>query len=492
MPFSAIAKLADLGTQALASIRARLPGKNTELTSYLGATSRAWAMGLFGLQRTAEAIARESPPNPKTSDLGIQTWAQVSGVPSNAGGYGQNSAVPSTGGQAPVTGTSGAMVLGGQQLVGPDGVTIIELVGDVTIPATGSFAAVTPGSAGNMPVGTQLSWLTPPAGCDGSVTLSSPLIDGDDLETIPHLFGRLQALWQASLKGGANIDYEEWSEALAGVDAAYIYPRRGGTGTLDIIITQPGSGSARLASGTLIKNVQQAVNALMPTDVDAVNVMTASMPGDRGLTFHAVAFLNTNYVWDWDDTGGAWTVSAYNAGALTLTLDTAPDATLVDAVNNGSQPRIQVLNTTTGAPIVAEQVSVTAISGNVLTIANALSVAPTPGDPVYAGAYAATPAAQAILDYVNGLGPSRVSGCADIVEVWDDVASVWAAGHAALDVTDTDGTRMLDKLAGVNGLTIAIDAITGGTSADFVPGDTFTAPPELARAAYVIVTQGAP
>lgn len=492
MPIPTIASLSTLMTQSLAFLRVRLPGKASDLTSFLGVIGRATAMAVFGLQRTAEAIDRESPPNQKTSDLGIITWADISGVPSNLGGYGRDGATTSSGGTGNVTGTGGTSVLDGQQLVAPDGVTILKLVGSITIPTVGTFAAVTPGSAGNLPATTVLTWLTPPTGCDGTVTLSAPLSGGEDLETIDHLFGRLRDRWQSPPKGGANIDYQEWAGAVEGVAEAYVYSRRGGTGTVHVVVTAPGGALTRIPAAQVITDVQTKLDSLKPTDVDEVIVYPPEMQASNALTLRASAFLATGYTWDWDDTGGSWTVASYSgAGPVTLDMGAALPQSLKDAINNGDQPLIQVVNTSVGAPIVVEQVRVLSFSGTVLTLQHALVVAPTTGDEVRAGSYAAAFAAQKMLDFLNALGPSRSSGFADEVNPWDDIASVWGVGNSALSAADTDGTRLLSRLAGVNGLLIKVGA--GSPAAvDFQPPDSYTLPPEMARALRCLVTQAAP
>lgn len=494
MPIQTFSTLSTLINEALAAVRTRLPGYGTDIGSFLGALQRAWAMGIFGLQRTAEAIDRESPPNQKTSDAGIIAWAEISGVPSNRGDgqYGQNAASAAEGGLGNVTGTATTVVLAGQQLVAADGVTIFELDADVTIPAVGSFSAVTEGAAGNLDAGDVLTWLTPPTGCDATVTLSSGLSGGEDLETIAHLFGRLRDRWQAPPKGGANIDYKEWAAAVDGVDEAYVYSRRGGTATVHVVITSPGSGAARIASDALIDKVQARLDSLKPTDVDECIVMAATEPSGRALTIEALAFLSPGYAWDWNDTTGTWTVVAYSAGPKTLEVDNPLPDDLKAAIDGGAKPRIQVVNTTSGAPVVIEQVRVLSYAGAVMTLENELLVAPTVGDSVYAGSYAASTAANAILAFIDSLGPSRASGFADDVTVWEAIASIWGCGDAALSVTDTDDiTRMLSRLAGTNGLTIAVGAGSPAT-VDFEPQDTYVAAPEVARAARVIVRQATP
>lgn len=489
MPLSTTASLSTLMQQSLAFVRARFPGRATDLASFLGAISRVIGMGMFGLQRTAESIDRDSPPSTKSSELGLVTWADISGVPSNQGGYGQDFATPSSGGQGPVTGTAATVVLAGQQLTAPDGVTIIELAGTVVIPATGSFFAVTPGTAGNLPVGTVLTWISPPSGCDPSVTLSSPLTGGEDEETLPHLFDRLRTRWQAPPKGGANVDYKEWAEGVTGIETAYVYSRRGGSGTVHVVVTTPGSGTARIPTAIKVDEVQSTIDLLKPTDVDEFIAMAPEMPDANKLTIRASIFLSPGYEWDWDDTAGVWTVAAYAFPLLTLSA-TIP-ASLKAAIDANEQPLIQVVNTTVGAPVVVQQVRVVAydVTQLILTLATALTVAPTPGDAVYAGSYAAPIIAQSMLDFIDSLGPSRLSGFADVVTQWQDVASVWGTGGAALNILDTDGiTRIVSRLSETNGLTIAVGA-GAPADEDFEPDDTYTIPPEIARAALVYATR---
>jgi len=51
----------------------------------------------------------------------------------------------------------------------------------------GKFIAVTPGTAGNLPVGTVLTWQSPPSGADSTVTLTSPLRGASILDLKPLL-----------------------------------------------------------------------------------------------------------------------------------------------------------------------------------------------------------------------------------------------------------------------------------------------------------------
>lgn len=493
MPLSSIASLSTLQAQAVAFLRSRFSTRASGTANFLGKEAFAWAMALFGIQRTAEAIDRDSPPQQKSSQLGLETWATISGLVSNLGGYGRNGAVAAKGGLAPVTGTATTLVTDGQELTAPDGVTVIKLVGDVTIPATGSFAAVTLGSAGNLQAGTVLTWVTPPVGCDATVTLSSALESGEDQETLAHLFQRIADKWQKPPKGGANIDYKTWAEEVEGVDTAYVFPRRRGSGTVDIVVTAPGSGTSRIPTNDVIDAVQAVIDADRPGDVEDALVMGPQMPDAAELTIYASVFLTPNYEWDWDDTGGSWAVAGYSGGTPSVTLDNPIPASLKSAVDNGDQPLIQIVSTTGGSSVIPEQRRVLSYDGThlILTLDSAFSVAPTSGDKVYAGSYAAPLIAKAMLDFVDSLGPSRISGLADIVDEWEYIASVWGIGDAAVQTKDTDNTtRLVSRLAQASGLLIGV-GIGSPAAVDYSPPDTYTLPPEIARAAHVVAKQAA-
>jgi uncharacterized phage protein gp47/JayE len=495
MPLSQIASLATLEQQAIAFVRTRFPGRATGPQNFLGKIARVVAMALFGLQRTAEAIDKDAVPTNRTSTLALDLWAFVFGVPSNAGGYGRNQPTAATGGQAPVTGRAGITVAAGLILTAPDGVTQIRLNGPVTLPGTGSFVAVTKGTSGNLPAGTQLSFVSPPAGCDGTVTLTSPLGGALDLESNASLLQRIYFRLQTPPKGGAVVDYKTWAEEIDGVYIAYVYPRRLGSGTVDVVITAAGSGAGRVPPPAVQNAVTSAITALLPTDVEIYETLVPSQPAGKTLSIRVRAVAAAaQYAWDWDDTSASYTVAAFAAGPpATVTLNIAAPVSLTTAIDGGFTPRIQIVSSAAGAPVVPMQARVTAYDGTktILTLENptpAGLVAPNVGDAIYAGSYAAPLVAQAVLAYVDSVGPSRASGYGDIVVSWDDLISIWRIGQTAIDVLDTDGRTKMVKNLVPGGVTIAVGA--GAPSAvDYQPTDTLIAPPELALAARVVCTQ---
>jgi hypothetical protein len=490
MPLLNTARLDTLITQSLSFIRTRFPGKATGNANFLGKVARAWAMGLFSIQRSIEAVDRDSPPSSKSSTLALDTWAFTIGVPKNTGGFGRNDATAATGGLAPVTGVATTVVLAGSTLTAPDGVTVIELVANVIIPATGSFIAQTTGTGGNLPTGTVLTWDSPPAGCDPTVTLSSPLSGAEDVEDNAALLQRILDREQQPPKGGANIDYKGWAEGVDGVFIAYVYPRRAGTGSVDIVITAAGSGAGRIPSATVQANVLAYVDSQKPTDVEQVRVLLPVQPSAKDLSVKVGAILRPAYSWDWDDVGLTFTVAGYSAGTPSVTLNTAAPQSLLDAVDLGNKPRIQVVNSNVAAPVIAETARVIAYDGThtILTLEDPLSSTPTNGDRVYAGSYAAPLIAQGILDYVDTIGPSKLSGLADPVNFWSDVVSLLGIADAAIDTFDVDGTTKLIDHIPAGALTIAVGAgVPSGN--DFQSVDPLLTAPEMARASHVIVYQ---
>jgi hypothetical protein len=490
MALSVLATLATLRSQGRAFLRSRFPSAGVNDAQFLGKLANVVGMAMFGLQRTAEQIDRDSPPNTKTSTLGLDTWAFCFGLPSNAGGYGRNQATASTGGVAPVTGTPGAVVAAGQQLTAPDGTTVIQCTNGGTIPFSGTFSAITAGTVGNLGVGTVLTWISPPAGCDATVTLSSALANAIDQEQNAPLLSRTLQRTQTPPKGGANIDYQQWATENASVPAyqAYVYPRRQGTGTVDIVITQLGSGAGRSPLISVQNAVIAFIASIQPTNIEGVNVLLPYQPASKNLTIRVRATTAIKYGWDWIDTATSYTIAAYSAGTPSITLNVAAPASLIAAVDSGLKPRVQVVSTANGAPVVPDMRRVIAYNGTktMLTLDSPLSTTPNNGDAVYAGSYTAPLVGAAVLAYVDRSGPSRASGYADVITPWNDTVAIFTVAQTALDAIDTDGiTKLLSKVSSV---TIAVG--NGAPAAvDYTPADDGNNPPELPVAAHVVCTQ---
>jgi hypothetical protein len=485
MPLTSVASLQTLEQQAIAFVRNRFPGRATGPQNFLGKIARVVAMALFSLQRTAEAIDKDAAPTDKTSSLALDLWAFIFGVPSNAGGYGRNQATPATGGQATITGTAGTVVSAGLLLLAPDGVTQIQLVSAVAISGIGNFVAVTKGTVGNLLLGTVLTWVSPPAGCDPTVTLSAPLANAIDTETNQSLLGRIYSRLQQPPKGGAEVDYATWAEQVTGgVARGYPYPLRGGTGTVHLVLVRAGaSGLGRKPTTDLIASTTNAVvgtstaQGLRPCTAEGFAVLSpyttppAMYFSPTGLVIKLrMVPAASKYAFDWQSGGVPLTVAAYSAtggvgGAPSVTISAAVPPSLSTAAASGTGPRLQIFSAGLAVPPVVQVASVDS-SGTILTLVKAPPLPPAPGDMVYPWGPMVPAVSAAALEYVDGIGPSRQSGYADPTDPWEDTCAIARLEQVALNATDADGvTRFASN--------VATPATINGSSQDVQAQDNF-------------------
>ena len=485
-----MASLATRIDQALALFRNRFTGRDTGTESFLGKTARAVAALIFSLDGAIDAVDRDIVPTADTTTTGLDDFASVYGVASNGGGYGRNGAVAATGGTGLILGTPATAVNDGEPLIASDGVTELEVDGAVVIGGGGSvsatFRATTLGTAGNLPVGEVLTFVSPPIGVSpGTVTLAGALSGGLDAEEDGALLARILARLQTPPKGGAEQDYKTWIEdGVAGI-TAYVYPLRSGTGTVDIVITATGgSGTGRVpASAT---DSEDATEAARPVTVNGVTIYLAYQTSGRTVRVR-VEPSAAQYAFEWDDTAANYLVDTYTAGSpATLKLDQIAPDTLKDAIDAGSEPRLQVASSL--GPTVAVQVRCTAWADGggktTLTLEDPLPdgfLGAVVNDSVYAGGPIATAIGDDLLDYIDSLGPSRISGYAATTAPWYDTINLYQLARIALDAADTDGTKYAVDL-------VAAPTIDGA-SLDVQGIDHPTSGPELLYADHVIVTQ---
>jgi hypothetical protein len=467
--------------QVLAFWRNRFPGKDTHTESFLGKSSRAVARSIMYFFSSLQAVDNDAVPGQKTSRAALNNMAFAYGLPSNLGSYGPNGGTVATGGVGTCVGNASTTFTDGLLLTAPDGKTVIKLSGSVTTPAgsgqtsvNGNFVAVTVGTAGNLATGTVLTWQNPPVGAVGTVTLSSALSGAIDNETSPSLLARILSRWQSPPKGGARQDYRTWSESQTGVLRGYIYPRRQGTGTVDIVITAGGSGSGRKPSAAVQTVVGQYINGSVSPFYEGQRPVTASavrtlLPyiAATGLKIRVrVVPSASKYAFDWSLGAGTLTVASYNAGTGVLTTNETLPTSLTQAIDTYkaspttvTAPRLQVMSTGIAAPGIATAVSAVDYNAGAKTITLPL---PTPGtwaaplanDPIYPYGPAVALVAPDILSYVDGLGPSRASGYANELDVWDDTCRIFSLGQVALDATDTDGVTRPIKSVPSSGVSI--------------------------------------
>ncbi len=415
----------------------------------------------------------------KTSRAALEQWAFVFGLPSDVAGiYGSRGPTISTGGVGiPTASLPAVLIPAGTQARDSTGAIVVESTANVTTDGPPNtqpvqFVSVTKGTQANLSVGTVLTWLTPPVGIGTTVTLTQPLTKALDRETDLELLQRLLRRIQSPQRGGTAADYRFWaesaynvvtSEALS-VFRAWVYPLRDGLGTVDVVATLDGTGTARKPGTSLTTALQDYLDTVRP--VTAVCTAYApEMAAGRAVQVRVRAqpspSKNGTYLYDWDDLGTFTTITAHTANTITMA---AIPPNLAAAFAAGRLPRVQIIISTAGASALPWVARVTNIGGATLTLDRSFTVAPTDAvDYFWAGSAIVEPIAQRILDYVDSLGPSRDSGTADTNDAWEDVLRLERVVDVVMESRDTDGTRLVQSMQPY--ATAVQTAIAGGAFA---------------------------
>lgn len=453
----------------------------------------------------------------KNSSAALASWAYTLGLPSGTPGvFGRRGAVAARGGAATAAGSVGVIIGTGDQLTDLSGKVVVKARAGITINSDPSMNgividAVTLGKAGSLPAGATLRWSSPPPGLASTVTLTTALTGGDDLESDVQLALRITAHLLSPLRGGNASHYKFWAEnaedsdgRIVAIDRCYPLPGRNGTGSIDLVITQAGSGSGRDPGATVATQVAAWVETQRPVGDGGVRVVRPYFPSDQKLYILVRVQPSTGFEFDWDDdqgTGGGTTSTGSSGTSLILSTTTPPTA-LATAVDAGSKPRIQVSLPGYATPFVAR---VTAYADNTpsgkctLTLDTALLADPGSGATVYAGGPCVLPVAAAVISYVDGVGPSRRSGYAPASDVWEDSVTLARIAHAAILAT-SEGQAVCVTSPNVGDITspstvkpgVLIKIGSGSyTAADFQLLDPYpTHGPQLPEVAAVIVCKG--
>lgn len=490
-----------------ALFRGSFPGKGMGARQFLGQLSRAAGMVAWGAQRDVEFVDNDSIASAQSSTDALSAWAFLLGLPDGAGGFGRLLATTATGGSGLLTGRGGTTFTAGLTALAPDNQTEIVLLSTVTIPGsptitgsvTGQFSAVNAGSTGNLPIGTGMTWDAPPSGADATFALTGALSNGNELESNADVFARILERLQNPPRGGTSADYILWAEAVATITGVYVYGRRSGTGTVDVVVTLSGSGTGRLPTNATVAAVQAMIDSLRPVNVDGVNVMAPFMAAaGHALRVRVVASGIAN-AFDWGAdatwTGTPFTVDLYTPGVpASIRLNTLAPQSLKDAITayiagTGPQPRLQVLSTGSVVnPAVGTSKTVTFSDGGGKTTITLDTlptgwVPPTVGDAIFPYGPVVLTIATAELALVDALGPSRVSGYGDTLSTWQDTLAINQIARAAEDAVDTTGATLIDRVI-AGGATIDGSSAADLQAADASPSQA----PELLYASTIAVT----
>lgn len=483
--------------------------------SFLGQEARALAQTIGEVLAAAKGIDDDAIPSvyidasgvtrTRNSKRSLDDWADTLGLPSDVPGkYGRKGATTAKNGGATATGTPGILVATAAQLTDPSGKITLKLRIGFTMPGGGSQAividAVTAGSLARLPVGTLLRWTSPPPGLASTLTLTTALSGGGDIETDIELALRLVARLRDRPRGGSAYDWREWTEAAVdstgsyiGVKRAYVYPVRDGAGSVSIVPLFGGSGRARDPGAAEAAKILAWLN-LQKIATDTVYVVRPRFVSGEELTITATVEALPGFGFDWKDTVPTHAIGGTGTSCI---VDVAPmSASLMAAVDNGNKPRIAINFPAQAVPF---QARVTAyvldspVPGQT-TLTLDVAMPATPANyRVYPGGGSTIPVAAAIADFVDNLGPSRSSGYGDPRDAWQDDVTVGQLAAVTLAAVDSSsGEKVVRKSPSVGlgvGITIGVGA-AAGTGDDFptfdnVPGQG----PQLVELKAIIVLE---
>lgn len=190
-------------------------------------------------------IAKQTNPSTATGEY-LAMWGALVRV------Y-RKPATAATGSSVSVTGTAGATVKAGAVLNRGDGYQY-TLDADVTIGSagtgTGNITAVLPdasadstggGAKGNAAAGTTLTFDVAAEGIDSSITLTTAITGGTDIEGEEAFRTRVLEAFQETPQGGSDADYKKWALAVPGVTRVWVVRRLMGAGTVGVYVMLDGS-----------------------------------------------------------------------------------------------------------------------------------------------------------------------------------------------------------------------------------------------------------
>lgn len=185
-------------------------------------------------------MAKQTNPSTSTDEY-LAMWGALVSVYKKA-------ATAAVGKSVLIKGTAGISVSAGTVLNRGDGYQY-TLNTDVTLGSDGTgigiITAVLPdasadstggGAKGNAAVGTVLSFDVSIAGINSSVTLTTAIVGGTDIEGEEDFRARVLEAFQEKPQGGSDADYKQWALSVPGVTRAWVVRRLMGAGTVGVYI----------------------------------------------------------------------------------------------------------------------------------------------------------------------------------------------------------------------------------------------------------------
>ena len=466
----------ELVTNALAALRFRFKNRSTHPESLLF----KWATALAGLISSIHAQVQQADydatPQSKSTYEALALWAFLLGLPNGSGGFGPLGATAAAGLTAQASGTPGSVVWNGvapaPTLTASDG-TLFAMSSAATLDGSGlatiAFDAGTVGTAGNLVAGAVVTFVSSIPGVNATASsVTAPTVPGSDQEAPDALLARIESRLQDPPKAGVAHDWRGWAEGVTTsprVARAFIYPVRNGTGTVDAVITKAGSGIARAANAGQLAAVLAVFDAERLVCVAGRRAVAPDVTASAAVVLRVLPTVGNEF--DWDSSAGAITIDSL-PDANHIKLSTLLPASGKAAIDAGRTIRLQLV-AHAGAYILPIQVSASAYSDafglSTLTISAGYPGTISPSDLVHAGGPCVDAVAQAVLELVDSLGPSKVSGFADPLDsAWDDTLRVDELVRVAMDATVGGARLVRDMVAAptINGVATNLQAADSG------------------------------
>lgn len=353
--------------------------------------------GIAALHRHIQVVARDALPDTAVRPM----------IDRHGGIYGatRNSATAASKSDAlRLTGTAASAFTAGTQLTTTDGL-VFQLNESGSIPVAGfidvDVLAVSLGSATRKSAGTSMTFTAPPVGIDATAVLQLAMDEGgtDEEQDGPYRVRILDVISQPN-EGGAANDFRQWAKEVAGVAEAYVWPLRGGLGSVHVAALKIGTGTARTLSPSELAVVAAHIDDERPTAYEDFEMLTtAAEPNDVELLIEP----QDDYEFDWGDqvplAVSSWT-------ALTRVLKfTTPRPADMDIGDRLIYVRTAATKNT-GAEMVVEGFG--AADEVVLRAHDDLTTSPPQAaNAVYAGGPTVAPVRDAVVAHMDGLGPGR-------------------------------------------------------------------------------------